>query len=53
MFDIEKQHEYLIEYQIDSIELGILCEKYPGLKNGWVQFKSIYEMCKDQMLIEK
>lgn len=48
MNDIEKQHEFLLHYKIDSIELGELCEKYPGLKNSWEQFKIIFEMCKNK-----
>ncbi len=53
MLDIDKQHDYLMRYQIDSVELGQLCEKYPGLKNSWTQFKLLYDLCKTQKLIDE
>jgi hypothetical protein len=45
--DIEKQHEYITTFKIDPIEVGMLCDKYPGLKNTWSQFMTMLEICKD------
>jgi hypothetical protein len=45
--DIEKQNEYITTFKIDPIEVGSLCDKYPGLKNTWCQFLTMLELCKD------
>jgi hypothetical protein len=45
--DLEKQHQHLLEYKINPIELGNLCERYPALKNSWNQFLTVLEMCKE------
>ena len=48
MIDIEKQHEYMIKYKIDPIEIGRLCECYPGLQKSWEQFSNTLNLCKVQ-----
>ena len=44
---MEKQHQYIREYGgHNPVEVGILCDKYPGLKNAWQQYKLLYKICK-------
>ena len=46
MIDIDTQHEYLLKYKIDPIEVGKLSEKYPGLKQAWEEFIELYNESK-------
>jgi hypothetical protein len=48
MIDIDKQHEYLSEYKLDPIEIGILCDQYPGLKKYWEQFITTVNLCRNE-----
>jgi len=52
-WDIDKQAKYLETYKIDSIKLGRMCEKYPGLQNSWNEFKMMYELCRSQDDIDR
>lgn len=45
--DIEDQHRYITEFQINPVEIGFLCEKYPAVKNSWNQFLTIVELCRE------
>jgi hypothetical protein len=44
--DVDKQHKWITEYSIKPIELGMMCEKFPGLQKSWEQFKITYNLCK-------
>lgn len=50
---IDQQSRWLDEYKIDSIKLGRMCEKFPGLQNSWNQFKLVYEVCRSQDDIDR
>ena len=43
---IDQQYNWMNEYKIDTLELGMLCTEFPALKNSWNQFKTVYKMCK-------
>ena len=45
--DLDKQHQYMREFQLNPIEIGTLCEQFPALKNTWQQFLTVLEMCKE------
>jgi hypothetical protein len=44
--DLDVQHEWFLEYNIDSLTLGRLCSEYPGLQKSWDQFKIVYDLCR-------
>lgn len=46
--DFDTQHRYYLEYNIKAVELGTMCEEYPALKKAWDQFKTVYELCKEE-----
>ena len=46
--DIDKQHEYLLKYSVDPIEVGELCQHYPALKNSWNNFINVLEICRTE-----
>lgn len=46
--DIDKQYEYMVRYKTDPIEIGELCEKYPGLQKTWDQFLTTLNLCKEE-----
>ena len=50
---IDQQHRWLDEYRIDSIRMGRMCEKFPGLQNSWNQFKIVYDLCRSQDDIDR
>ena len=45
---IDKQHKWALQYKIDAIRLGRMCEQYPGLQKSWDEFKLVYELCRSQ-----
>jgi hypothetical protein len=51
--NIDKQHQWYLDYNIDAIRLGRMCEKFPGLQNSWNQFKMVYELCRSQDDIQR
>lgn len=44
--DIDKQYEFMIRYRTDPIEIGQLCEQFPGLQKSWDQFLTTLNLCK-------
>ena len=46
--DIDKQHQWYLEYRVDAVQLGQMCEDFPGLQKSWEQFKMMYELCRSQ-----
>jgi hypothetical protein len=50
---LDKQNQWMIDYKIDSIRLGRMCEKYPALQNSWEQFKLIYDLARSQDDIDR
>lgn len=50
---LDKQNQWMIDYKIDSIRLGRMCEKYPALQNSWKQFKLIYDLARSQDDIDR
>jgi hypothetical protein len=46
--DVDKQHQWINEYSLKPIEIGALCEKFPGLQKSWEQFKIMYNLCKSE-----
>ena len=44
----DRQHEWVIEYKIDPIKMGEMCEKFPALAKSWSQFKIVYDLCKSE-----
>ena len=46
MINIDTQHEYLLKYKINPIEVGELVEKYPGLREAWETFIELYNASK-------
>lgn len=50
---LDRQHGWLIEYKIDPIRLGRMCEKYPALQNSWEQFKLMYDIARSQDDIDR
>jgi hypothetical protein len=46
--DFDTQNKFYLEYNIKAVELGVMCNKFPALKNAWDQFKTVYELCKEQ-----
>ena len=47
-WDIDKQAKYLETYKIDAIQLGRLCEQFPGLQKSWDQFIMMYKLCRSE-----
>jgi hypothetical protein len=45
--DFDTQHKYYLEYNIKAVELGVMCNEFPALKKAWEQFKTVYELCKE------
>jgi hypothetical protein len=50
---LDKQHFWLIDYKIDPIRLGRMCEKYPALQISWEQFKLMYDIARSQDDIDR
>lgn len=46
--DLDKQAGWITTYKMDPIQLGRMCEKFPGLMKAWNEFKIIYELCRSQ-----
>ena len=46
--DYEKQNAWVVEYSINAVKVGKLCENYPSLQIAWDQFKTTYEICRSQ-----
>lgn len=46
--DIDRQNRWFNEYRIDAIQLGRMCEEFPGLQKSWEQFKTVFTLCKSQ-----
>lgn len=46
--DIDAQHKLYLDYNIKAVELGLMCQTYPALQKAWDQFKTVYELCKDE-----
>jgi len=46
--DFDKQHQFYLEYNIQAVELGIMCNEFPALQKAWDQFKTVYELCKEE-----
>jgi hypothetical protein len=46
--DFDQQHQYYLEYNIKAVELGKMCNQYPALQKAWDQFKTVYELCKEE-----
>ena len=44
----DQQHEWLMEYSINPIAMGKMCEKFPALAKSWSQFKMMYDLCKSE-----
>jgi len=44
--DLETQHNWTVQYRVDSLTLGRLCSEYPGLQKSWDQFKIVYDLCR-------
>lgn len=44
----DQQHEWFLEYKIDPIKMGEMCEKFPALAKSWSQFKIVYELCRSE-----
>ena len=53
MLDLDKQYEYMVKYKTDPIEIGELCEQYPGLQKSWEQFLTTLNLCKDKHEIDR
>ena len=47
MNDFDTQHKYFLEYNVKAVELGIMCNEFPALQKAWDQFKTVYELCKE------
>lgn len=47
MNDFDTQHKYYLEYNIKAVELGMMCNEFPALQKAWEQFKTVYELCKE------
>lgn len=47
-WDIEKQTQWINTYNINPLELGYLCEKFPALQKSWNEFKLVYNLCESQ-----
>ena len=45
---LDQQHQWYLEYNVDAINLGRMCEEFPGLKKSWEQFKIMYQLCKSK-----
>ena len=46
--NLDKQTKWLIEYKMDPIQLGRMCDKYPALQKSWNDFKLMYELCRSE-----
>ncbi len=46
--DFDTQNKYFLEYNIKAVELGVMCNEFPALKKAWDQFKTVYELCKEE-----
>ena len=46
--DFDTQHKYFLEYNIKAVELGAMCEEFPALQKAWDQFKTVYELCREE-----
>jgi hypothetical protein len=46
--DLDTQHEWAVQYRVDSLTLGRLCSEFPGLQKSWEQFIMMYELCRSQ-----
>jgi hypothetical protein len=44
----DQQHEWFLEYKIDPMAMGRMCEKFPALAKSWGQFKMLYNLCKSE-----
>jgi hypothetical protein len=44
----DQQHEWMMEYKLDPIKMGEMCEKFPALAKSWSQFKMLYNLCKSE-----
>jgi len=44
----DQQHEWMLEYKLDPIKMGLMCEKFPALAKSWSQFKMLYNLCKSE-----
>ena len=51
--NMDEQHAWLKEYQVDRILLGSLCETNPALRKSWDQFKMMYDLCRAGELHEQ
>jgi hypothetical protein len=47
-YDISKQADWMIQYKVDPIQLGRMCEQFPALQKSWNDFKLVYELCRSQ-----
>lgn len=46
--NLDKQTKWLVEYKMDPIQLGRMCDKYPALQKSWNDFKLVYELCRSE-----
>lgn len=46
--DLDTQHNWAVQYRVDSLTLGRMCLEFPGLQKSWEQFKIVYELCKSE-----
>ena len=44
----DQQHQWIMEYKIDPITMGEMCEKIPALAKSWSQFKMMYDLCRSE-----
>ena len=44
----DQQHKWILEYKIDPVTMGKMCEKFPALAKSWSQFKIVYDLCRSE-----
>jgi hypothetical protein len=44
----DQQHQWMLEYKIDPVTMGEMCEKFTALAKSWSQFKIVYDLCRSE-----
>jgi hypothetical protein len=43
--EVSDQMERSRKYNLDSLKMSEMCEKYPSLETAWKQLKTLYDLC--------